>query len=129
MATWSEIIIEASRLCDDYCWPAEAMIVRETETFPDGFGRQVGQAVALFASVPPLGGLVQSHEAYRESRRTDAIHAKRLARLRELVAVINNANRRTEAGGPVDPDGRPYNVVGPVDPDGRPYNAETRKNI
>lgn len=77
---------EAASLADRYNWPSQARQIRETGTAPKGFGHEVGCTIAVFLNHWPFG-------CTPDQEQEDRWHAKRLARLRVLVARMNIENR------------------------------------
>ena len=75
-----------------YNWPAQADYVEKNGVCPPGFGHEVGAAVALFMASPPLGGMLQTREAYSRGREDDREHARMLAELRLWIARLNVIN-------------------------------------
>jgi hypothetical protein len=84
---------EAADLAQRYNWPEEAKQLRLGKV-PEGFGREVGENVALF--MKSLPHLVGSREKYEQERQEARAHGKQLARLRLLVAHISLAQRVEE---------------------------------
>lgn len=75
-----------------YNWPAQADYIEKNGVCPPGFGHEVGKDVALFMATPPLGGMLQTREAYARSREDDLEHGRMLAELRLWVARLNYLN-------------------------------------
>jgi hypothetical protein len=92
-----EIRREAAELAARYHWPEEARLIRQGAPVPDGFGREVGSNVALFLATDVLG---MFDDARRErERQENRAHAKRLARLRVLIALLRlDARERQQQG-------------------------------
>jgi len=87
---------EAQSIADRYNWEPEfsndfVTTQLQAGIVPDGFGRLVGQTIALFLRSTPLWFITKPCPSDE-----DRAHAKQLARLRFLCAKISNHNRRRD---------------------------------
>jgi hypothetical protein len=100
---------EAIEIADCYNWAPEmpdAVKQMRQGTIPEGFGRLVGQTIALFLERPVIGqwmpapyldgdaALAAARQKAEEDEQNNRQHARRLARLRFLIAEINIARRK-----------------------------------
>lgn len=88
-----QLIRQIAQRAMEYNWEREAEFLETRGHCPVGFGKQVGQAITLFATPPPLGGMLQSRREYAEQREDDRLHARRLCELRVWIAKLNILNR------------------------------------
>ncbi len=88
---------EAAQLAADYNWAAEAALLRKGKLPTATFGREVGEAVALFMARPVIS--IGSRSVAEEEERNSRAHGKRLARLRLLLALLSIEERKKEARG------------------------------
>lgn len=86
MALSQKTLDRAEELANAYNWPFAARHLAKG-IVPEGFGREVGQAIVLFKQRWPFYFM-----AYRNAAEDDE-HAKRLGELRLLVAKIGIAQR------------------------------------
>ncbi len=79
----SEALAGAAALAAEYNWPTEAAQLRGG-VVPEGFAREVGSTIALFLAPPVIS--IGPRQREQEERDNNRAHARRLVRLRVLLA-------------------------------------------
>jgi hypothetical protein len=82
---------EAADLAAAYNWPAESALLRQGRP-PERFGREVGANIALFLVRPVVG--IGTRELLDREEAEGRQHARRLARLRVLLALLSIEARK-----------------------------------
>lgn len=88
--------LEASALAKKYNWPKEAEALSNGKV-PEGFGKEVGKEIALFLKPDVISKSwlgVWTKEQEEEYKREMREHARQLAKLRILIALINIESKK-----------------------------------